>query len=177
MKFKPIFTMLSILSISLFYTSAQPVGSPANSPFWNRGGNLQQNNSSNIFGTFWNSGIYTYTASVCRTRLNGNQTANINGVNQNVTGYFGIGLNNYFATQTPMAMLHLEGPNNSNNYGGAGWRAWMRTGMFAKENSDAMYVGLQTQTGTTNRSDAIINPDYYVYQIFKNTICALIIEG
>lgn len=145
-----------IISITAITLKAQPVGTPANSPFWNRGGNLQINNSSNIFGTFWNSGIYTYTASVCRTRLNGNQISNINGVNQNVTGYFGIGLNNYFATQTPMAMLHLEGPNNTASMDGLGWRAWMRTGTFMKENSDAMYVGLQTQPGTTNRSDAIM---------------------
>ena len=143
---------IKILAIVLFSSTsimAQPIGNPIgyppnsnpqNNQAWFRGGNYQAGigNSNNIFGTFWNSGIYTYTASVCRTRLNGSQIANINGVNQNVTGYFGIGLNNYFATETPMAMLHLEGPNNSNNYGGAGWRAWMRTGMFAKENSDVI---------------------------------------
>ncbi len=101
--------------------------------------------------------LWFKTNGVVRARLNNSAIANINGVNQNVTGYFGIGLNNYFATQTPMAMLHLEGPNNSGNMTGFGWRAWMRTGTFMKENSDAMYVGLQTQDGTTNRSDAIIN--------------------
>jgi hypothetical protein len=130
-----------IISITAITLKAQPVGTPANSPFWNRGGNLQINNSSNIFGTFWNSGIYTYTASVCRTRLNGSQIANINGVNQDVTGYFGIGLNGYFANNSPVSMLHLEGPNNTPGYTGNGWRRWMQTGTFMRENSDAMYVG------------------------------------
>lgn len=32
----------------------------------------------------------------------------------------------------------------------------MRTGIFMKENSDAMYVGLKQETGT-NRSDAVIS--------------------
>ncbi len=53
-------------------------------------------------------------------------------------------------------MLHLEGPNNTGGATGAGWRTWMRTGTFMKENSDAMYLGMQQQPGV-NRSDAVIN--------------------
>ena len=35
-------------------------------------------------------------------------------------------------------MLHLQGDNNT-NFPAGGWRSWMKTGMFASENSDAMY--------------------------------------
>ncbi len=76
--------------------------------------------------------LWFNTNGVVRARLNNSAIVNINSVNQNVTGYFGIGLNNYFATETPMAMLHLEGPNNSGNMTGFGWRAWMRKGTFAE---------------------------------------------
>jgi hypothetical protein len=85
--------------------------------------------------------LWFKTAGVVRARLNNSLTANISGVNQNVTVFFGIGLNGYFANNSPMAMLHLEGPNNTPGYTGNGWRRWMQTGTFMRENSDAMYVG------------------------------------
>ncbi|MDY0217193.1 MAG: tail fiber domain-containing protein [Bacteroidales bacterium] len=136
------------------------IGSQTQSQYWSRTGNIGPGSNptgANIFGTAWNSPIYTITNGVVRTRLNGTLLAGINGVlNHNVTGFFGIGVNNYFANETPMSMLHIEGPNNTNPIqSGLGWRTWMRTGVFMKENSDAMYVGLQQQAGT-NRSDAII---------------------
>lgn len=114
----------------------------------------------NTYYVGWNNNqipLWFNTNGLVRARLNNSSIVNINGVNQNVTGYFGIGLNNYFATETPMAMLHLEGPNNTPGYTGNGWRSWMQTGTFMRENSDAMYVGLQTQPGAINRSDAVIN--------------------
>ncbi len=157
-----------ILFIALaLYSNAQllPIGqnNPTVNQNWSRTGNNgfgSTPNNSNIFGTslYFNSPIYTETFGIIRTRLNGTLTTPINGVNQNVSGYFGIGPNGYFGTHSPWSMLHLEGPDNSGGGGGtAGWRQWMQTGAFMLENSDAMYIGMQPQGGLTNRSDAIIN--------------------
>jgi hypothetical protein len=94
---------------------------------------------------------------ITRMRLNGTQNATLNGVvNHNVSGYFGIGPNGYFDANTPWSMLHLEGPDNT-GFGGNGWRRWMNTGLFMRENSDGMYVGMMAIPETLNRSDAIIS--------------------
>lgn len=93
------------------------------------------------------------TNNVNRMRLNGSQTNNYFGFLHDVSGHLGIGLNNYFATNTPLTMLHLEGPNTTPFTGGQ-FRAWMRTGMFAREESDAMYVGMKPEG--FNRADAVI---------------------
>jgi hypothetical protein len=152
MKIKINIFLLVLLWSNMLLSQTQPTGTPISVPqnsnpqnnqAWFRGGNLPggTGGSNNIFGTNWNSPIYTVTNGTVRTRLNGALAANINGVNQNVTGFFGIGLNGYFANNSPMAMLHLEGPNNTPGYTGNGWRRWMQTGTFMRENSDAMYVG------------------------------------
>lgn len=123
---------------------------------WYRGGNFQggDGGNKNIFGTMWNSPIYTVTDGITRTRLNGTLTTPINGVNQNVDGYFGIGRNNFFNNNSPWSMLHLEGDNNTFFLFGQ-WRKWMNTGLFMRENSDAMYVGMKSEAGS-NRSDATV---------------------
>ncbi len=124
---------------------------------WYRGGNFPIGTNptgANIFGTMWNSPIYTVTNGINRTRLNGNLITPIFGVNQNVSGYFGIDPNGYFSTNSPMSMLHLHSSNVP--VFTTGWRRWMKTGMLVEENSDGMYVGLKTEQ-FTNQSDAIIN--------------------
>ena len=132
---------------------ASGIGSGA---YWSRVGNdgLGANNQNNIFGTLWNSPIYTYTNGLPRTRLNGNLNTTVNGVTKNFDGYYGISPTGYFNTNTPWSMLHLDGSNNT-SFPGGGWRMWMNTGTFMRENSDGMYVGMM-QVGI-NRSDAIIN--------------------
>jgi hypothetical protein len=163
---------LGLIALSFNAIAQTPTGSPpplattpantipvANSA-WYRGGNFATGpaGNNNIFGTAtgFNSPIYTITNGLQRTKLNGTQTAVIAGVPQNVDGYFGISPTGYFGQpgNTPWAMLHLDGPNNT-NFGGD-WRKWMRTGTFMRENSDAMYVGLKEEVGA-NRSDAVIN--------------------
>ncbi len=151
---RKITTLISSLLIStLIYGQLPPAGGPGGGAFWRKGGNTA-GNGANKFGTFWNSPIYTYTAGVNRLRLNGNVAYTVNQVNKSFSGYMGIGPTGYFATHTPLAYLHLEGPNNT-GFVGNGWRAWMETGVFMKRNSDAMYVGL-LDLGY-NRADAIIN--------------------
>ncbi|MCW3104105.1 MAG: Collagen triple helix repeat-containing protein [Bacteroidetes bacterium] len=140
-----------------------PPSPPNSSLAWYRGGNTiaGTGGANNIFGTAFNSPIYTITNNQERTRLNGTQTATINLVpGINTSGYFGIAPGGYFAANTPATMLHLYGPNNVPGFGiGGGYRTWMGTGMLVNENSDAMYVGMKPEVGTgtgTNRSDAII---------------------
>ena len=137
-----------LLGVPIFTIAQQgPTGAPntnANYNDWYRGGNNGNNLSPNIFGTSstWNSPIYTQTAGITRTRLNGNLTNNYLGTGymHDVSGHFGIGLNGYFNNNVPLTMLHLEGPSNVPQFTGGQFRHWMRTGMFARENSDAMCV-------------------------------------
>jgi hypothetical protein len=100
--------------------------------------------------------LFFRTNAITRMRLNGEETHNYlgSGYMLDVKGHFGIGLNNYFAGKTPLTMLHLEGPNNT-IFDGGQLRTWMKTGMFARENSDFMYVGMKPVG--TNRSDAAVS--------------------
>jgi hypothetical protein len=143
---KKISVLISTLALtSMVYAQQTPTGTPGNSSDWRRGGNLAAppglGGTNNIFGTMWNSPIYTVTNGVNRTRLNGNLTTTINGVTKPFNGYFGIGTSDPFgpatnfwdgANNTPWALLHLEGPN-STFFGGNGWRRWMETGMLARK--------------------------------------------
>ncbi|MGQ0827312.1 MAG: tail fiber domain-containing protein [Bacteroidota bacterium] len=124
---------------------------------WFRGGNAGIGNpalTNNIFGTLFNSPIYTVTDGAQRTRLNGNLTTVINTFNVNTSGFFGISPSGFFATNSPASMLHLAG-NNNTPFGAGGYRSWMRTGTLSTENSDNTYFGLKEEG--FNRSDAIIN--------------------
>ncbi len=116
-----------------------------------------QNPPQNRFLGFTNNfPLFTQTNGIVRTRLNHNFTTTVNGVNKQFNGYFGISPLGFFNNNTPYAMLHLYGQDNSGFNAGAGWRQWMETGLLMNENSDGMYVGLKQEIGT-NRSDAIVN--------------------
>ncbi|MDF1676303.1 MAG: tail fiber domain-containing protein [Vicingaceae bacterium] len=149
-----------ILFGSIAHAQLPPLGSSGNSTDWRRGGNNPITGNppnANIFGTMYNSPIYTYTDGVNRARLNGTLTAPLNGVNQNVSGFMGLAPDGFFANNTPITLLHLQGPNNTPFGFGGGWRRWMSTGIFIGEHSDGMYVGMKPVAGTTNRSNAVIN--------------------
>ena len=127
---------------------------------WQKGGNFSTPpGSTPSLGTAagYNAPLNIITNGVNRARLNATLTTPINGVTQNVDGYFGIGPNGYFAANSPKTMLHLQGPDNTTSGGSAfGWRSWMKTGMLVVENSDAMYVGMKNQGPGINKSDAVI---------------------
>lgn len=137
------------LTLSVFLSNAQLN--------WQKGGNTAAGGASSAIGTAagWNAPLNLITNGVTRLRLNGTQTNNYFGYSHDVSGHLGIGLNNYFATNTPLTMLHLEGPSNVPQFTAGQFRHWMRTGMFARENSDAMYVGMKPEG--SNRSDAIVS--------------------
>ncbi|HRP61225.1 MAG TPA: hypothetical protein PK833_13205, partial [Vicingus sp.] len=99
------FLVASILFGSFAYGQA-PTGAPPVNPAnvsltarsaWYKGGN--DNNgaapNNNIFGTMWNSPIYTHTNGVNRMIVNGTRNATLNGFNVNTSGYVGIGNPNY----------------------------------------------------------------------------------
>lgn len=155
-KISALFSSLALTAV--VYAQQPPQGTPGPGAFWRQGGNTGGPGAPNIFGTTGgnNNPIYTVTNGVNRTRLNGTLMNNYLGTGfmHDVSGHFGIGLNGYFNNNTPLTMLHLEGPNNTNFTGGQ-FRTWMRTGMFARENSGAMYVGLKSEG--FNRSDAVVN--------------------
>ncbi len=137
----------------------------ASNQFWSRAGSTNSNGLNNIFGTLWNSPIYTMTNSAYRMKLNGTYTAGggtaqygINGYgfgNNNTTintsGYLLLGndINSLYQSKGAFTLLHLNG-QNSTGIGSAqefGFRPWMKTGITLTDNSDMSYLGLR-QLGT-----------------------------
>lgn len=155
-----------------FAQQTPTINSPTNGghtsmDFWSRAGNL--NTGNNLFGTKWNSPIYTITgnnfgAQSYRMKVNGIFTSQANqysingfGWNQNVntTGYVLIGNNNnsitdnsnIYANKGAFSLLHLNGATASNGYQEFGYRPWMKTGITLTGNRDLSYIGLR-QIGT-----------------------------
>ncbi len=131
---------------------------------WFRGGNTNNLNNNNIFGTMWNSPIYTHTDGQNRMVVNGTKIGTINGyTGQNTSGFVGIGANTAaqgFLWNTPsvgpMSLLHLN-----SGIGASpqifGWRPWMKYGIVSTHNQDFMFMG-QRQNGTGfDVTDAVIN--------------------
>lgn len=68
--------------------------------YWSRGGNTDNLGTNNIFGTLWNSPIYTQTAGITRMVLRGGGTGNN-------AGRMKLG-NNLIGAFTPANRLHLQ---------------------------------------------------------------------
>lgn len=130
--------------------------------YWSRSGNNANSSQNNIFGTRWNSPIYTITGGIGptnrRMKVNGvfiNQasqyTINTYGWNQgvNTTGYVLIGNNNnsmtgganIYSEKGAFSMLHLNGPGSV--FQEYGYRPWMKTGITMTGNKDLSYFGLR----------------------------------
>lgn len=146
---------------------------------WYRGGNNLGGigGNKNIFGTMWNSPIYTYTNGINRMKLNGTLNYNINGFNAARDGYLWLGPNapiagggTYYNNKGAFSMLHLNGTTTLAAIE-LGYRPWMKTGITFTENSDMMYVGRKSSgnsPSTSDQTDAIISwsddvsgPPYY----------------
>ena len=85
-----------------------------------------------------------------------------------------------------MSMLHIDGAtpsSNPNSAFAAGWRPWMRVGVFNQWDSDALFVGLKDES--PNRKDAVIawsddGPNFgsdYLRFIFTNNVTAPVSQG
>ena len=125
--------------------------------FWSRAGNTNINGSNNIFGTLWNSPIYTQTNGAYRMKLNGTFSGGgqylINGFNAasgvNTSGYLLLGrsmaiqntTNNIYSTRGAFSLLHLNGEGDAVQE--LGYRPWMKTGITFTGNNDLSYFGLR----------------------------------
>jgi uncharacterized coiled-coil protein SlyX len=148
--------------------STPPNGGQTSGDYWSRAGNTSIGN--NIFGTMWNSPIYTVTGNTFtsgnnyRSKLNGilGQSTQypINGfgfgntVNDvNTTGYMLLGNNvgSFYQNMGAFSLLHLNGQDNTGigQVQEFGYRPWMKTGITFTGNSDLSYMGMrQVGTGT-----------------------------
>jgi hypothetical protein len=151
--------LLFLISIIKFYLLAQQ--SPTNtSPggigpsgqnnvqFWSRAGNNGQGtNVNNIFGTLWNSGIYTKTNDQFRMKLNGTVNYTVNGFTGQRDGYLLLGAtssDNYSnANKGAASLLHMNGRYNTGIQPELGYRPWMQTGITMTDNDDLSYFGLR----------------------------------
>ena len=115
---------------------------------WYRGGNSPGGiaGTNNIFGTKWNSPIFTQTNSVNRMKLNGDFTYSINGFSQARNGYLLLGQDAAFGSggtvysnRGAYSLLHLNGAGNGLQEGG--YRSWMQTGVTFTSNDDLAYIG------------------------------------
>ena len=94
---------LLIYSTGISQTTPAGGGQGTNSiEYWSRSGNNQNGSNSNIFGTKWNSPIYTITGGISpmnvRMKLNGDFNIGQYSINNylvgvNTTGYMGLGVN------------------------------------------------------------------------------------
>lgn len=119
---------------------------------WYRGGNNNTGpaGNANIFGTKWNSPIYTQTFGITRMKLNGNIAYGINfypATNRN--GFLLIGYSQTYSAGTftgsatgAYSQLHLNGDEGSLVATG-GYRPWMRTGTTFTDNNDLSYMGIR----------------------------------
>lgn len=190
-------TIISISVLLCMNGIAQqiPTGVAGNSLDWRRGGNLLAppglGANNNIFGTMWNSPIYTVTNGANRMKLNGSFT---NGTNQyplngytfsttntgvNTSGYmllgFGAGASaELYQNRGAFSLLHLNG-RLGNFVQSEGYRPWMQTGITFTDNQDLSYFGLrQVGTGldvtetviawTDNNVDNTVGPDEMVFR-------------
>jgi len=135
---------------------------------WYRGGNMNTGpaGNANIFGTRWNSPIYTITTGINRSKLNGNVNYPINGVLPPVaTGRNGFmligrdapmqsGVGNIYAALGAYSLLHLNGEGTAIQ--DLGYRAWMRTGLTLTGNRDLSYFGLRQIGAGEDRTETVI---------------------
>lgn len=178
--------------------SNPPNGGQNNGDYWSRAGNLGTgaNNQNNLFGTKWNSPIYTVTgnnfnAQSYRMKVNGifasaftQYTIGGYGWNQGVnsTGYVLMGTNKTSGTSPliyndkgAFSLLHLNGRNGSFVQEG-GYRPWMQTGVTLTDNQDLSYMGLrkvgtgfditETVIGWADNAGSSSGPDCVAFRFF-----------
>ncbi len=154
--------------------------------FWSRSGNSQINGNNNIFGTLWNSPIYTQTNGVNRYKLNGTLNYPVNGFTAPRDGYFLLTSINASMSGSPgllydggrgaFSQFHIHGGGIAQEFG---YRSWMRTGITLTDNNDMSYIGLrQVGTGvdvtemvinwTDNQGGGNFGPDDMVFRFSTN---------
>jgi hypothetical protein len=165
---KRIFIMI-FLGFEAYNLKAQqgPTGNvPANNTTaqaaaaWYRGGNNNGNGNNNIFGTLWDSPIYTQTDGALRMKLNGT-TANytVNGIpgiaaTNSKAGFLLVGPNfgGIYTLRGAYSRFHVTGTNPTQ----FGYRPWMITGTTYTDNSDLSYFGIRSVDGINDLTEHVI---------------------
>lgn len=125
----------------------------ANAQAWERGGNNNSIPPVSI-GTNFNRELLFETGDNIRMRINQSGLTTYDGYTKDVSGFVGINPNGYFNTRQAVAMLHLEGARHP-LFDGGNSRAWFNIGVFMRESSDGMYVGLKRNA--ENKADAVVS--------------------
>lgn len=161
----------SLIHFQFFAQQVPTVNSPGgvgpsgqdNAQFWSRAGNSQAAGINNIFGTRWNSGIYTITDNQNRMKLNGSVNYPVNGFAGQRDGYLLLGYSQNYATSLftgatsgAYSQLHLNGPNGSFVQNG-GYRPWMETGVTFTDNDDLSYFGLRKVGPGKDNTETILS--------------------
>lgn len=163
--------------------------------YWSRSGNNQGGSNNNVFGTKWNSPIYTVTGGISssnvRMKVNGFFTSPIDqysinnyGWNQfvNTTGYLGLGTNTaigsgqyLWSDKGAFSLLHLNGKNGT-IVQEFGYCPWMQTGITFTDNNDLSYMGLrkvgsgfditETVIGWADNQGTGVGPDCVAFRFF-----------
>ncbi|MEZ4936607.1 MAG: tail fiber domain-containing protein [Crocinitomicaceae bacterium] len=185
--------VLFTLSTNIAFLQA-PAGTPGNGQNWRRGGNFAIPGGDNIFGTFFNSPIYTYTNSLARMKLNGSYNLGTQyqiegygwGAGVNTSGYLLLGQDgatqqgnpSVFNSKGAFSLLHLNGPQSTLGGGFVqefGYRPWMQTGITFTGGNDLMYFGIRqtlrgqdktemTLTWSDNAGSTYPGPDDMVFR-------------
>ncbi|HRO75091.1 MAG TPA: hypothetical protein PLP27_02950 [Crocinitomicaceae bacterium] len=97
-------SLIGLIQATTIMAQTPPLGTPPAGTTaaqaqaaWYRGGNnplFTNPPDANIFGTLWNSPIYTKTNAVNRSKLNGNVNYTVGGYNSAKNGYMLIGIDN-----------------------------------------------------------------------------------
>ncbi len=167
-----------LLSATGWYAQQDPTanqgGGRNNEHYWSREGNTAANGANNIFGTRFNSPIYTWTDHSYRMKLNGsfinsNQYP-INGytfgntaVGVNTTGYLLLGHSksltpggpSIYRDQGAFSLLHLNG-RRGQFIQTFGYRPWMETGITFTDNQDLSYFGLRSIDGQIDKTETVL---------------------
>jgi hypothetical protein len=131
--------------------------------YWSRAGNQLVGGINNIFGTKWNSPIYTITNDQYRMKLNGIVNYPVNGFAGQRNGYLLLGFSQNYATSLftgatsgAFSQLHINGPNGTLVQNG-GYRPWMQTGVTFTDNDDLSYFGLRKVGAGTDKTETILS--------------------
>jgi hypothetical protein len=131
-----------------------------NNQFWSRAGNTNNTGTNNLFGTKWNSPIYTQTNGINRMKLNGDFTYSKNGYSQARNGYLLLGQDGAFGSggtvygnRGAYSLLHLNGAGNGLQE--SGYRSWMQTGITFTSNDDLAYIG-HRRMGANDITDMVL---------------------
>jgi hypothetical protein len=126
-------------------------------------GNQLVGGINNIFGTKWNSPIYTITNDQYRMKLNGIVNYPVNGFAGQRNGYLLLGFSQNYATSLftgatsgAFSQLHINGPNGTLVQNG-GYRPWMQTGVTFTDNDDLSYFGLRKVGAGTDKTETILS--------------------